>query len=320
MSGLIGVTGAGGFVGRRLCAVLAAQGRPVRPIHRALHPGEPHAQVYPYCAAAPMAVGDIGPETRWEAALADVDCVIHCAGRAHIFRETEVDALAAYRHVNVLGTRRLAEQAVAMGVKRLVFLSSIGVHGVHTNRRPPFSHADVPAPVEDYAISKWEAELELRALGEELPLEVVVVRPPLVYGPGAGGNFRRLLQLVARGVPLPFKSVRNRRSMVALDNLIDLVIRCVDHPDAAGGTFLVSDGQDLSLPEWIRALAAALGRKPLLFPVPEPLLLIGGKLVGRSREVERLIASLEVDIDHTRERLGWAPPIPVEEGLRRSVV
>ena len=233
--------------------------------------------------------------------------------------ETESDALAAYRAVNVDGSRRLAEQAAAAGVRRLVFLSSIGVLGVHTNGRGPFIVSDEPNPVENYAISKCEAEQVLWAVAANTGMEVVVLRPPLVYGPGVKGNFLRLLRWVARGVPLPLGAVQNQRSLVGLDNLVDLLIRCVDHPAAAGQTFLVSDGQDLSTPELIRQLARAMHKSPRLIPVPVPLLRLAGRALGKQAEVDRLVGSLQIDSSFTRETLGWVPPVSVEAGMQTMV-
>lgn len=311
MTKAIAVTGASGFVGQALCADLRSRGMLVRPLVRAV-PSLP-------TDAETVAVGDIGAETDWSAALAGVDCVIHCAARAHVLKERAVNPLAAFRVVNVVGTRKLAEKAATMGVRRLIFLSSIGVLGVNTNGREPFSIADSPAPRENYGISKWEAEETLWQVAAQTDLEVVVIRPPLVYGPGVRANFLRLLQLVKCGLPLPLGAVDNLRSLVSLDNLVDLLIRCVDHPSAAGHTFLVSDDHDISTPELIFNLADLMGRKARLLPVPPRMLRLGGRLLGRLPEIERLIGSLQVNILHTRERLNWTPPMSVEEGLYRTV-
>jgi nucleoside-diphosphate-sugar epimerase len=303
------VTGANGFVGRRLCGELATRGHPVRAAVRDLR--EPHLQAFP--------VGDIHGDTDWEAALAGAEAVIHCAARVHVMKDSAVDPLSAFRAVNLEGTRRLAEVAVAVGVRRLVFLSSIKVNGEATGPGFPFRASDSPRPSDAYAVSKWEAEQALHEVASRSGLEVVVVRPPLVYGPGVRANFERLMRLVARGAPIPLGSVDNRRSMVALDNLVDLLIRCVDRPAAAGQTFLVSDRRDLSTPEWIRMLAAAMGRPARLLPVPPALLRLGGRLTGRGAEVERLIDSLQLDIEPTCEAMDWSPPVSVEEGLSRTV-
>jgi nucleoside-diphosphate-sugar epimerase len=306
---VIVVTGGNGFIGRGLCAELAARGRPVRAAVRELR--EPHPQAFP--------VGDIHGDTDWEAALAGAEAVVHCAARVHVMQDSAADPLTAFRAVNLEGTRRLAEVAAEVGVRRLVFLSSIKVNGEATAPGSPFHASDSPRPSDAYAVSKWEAEQALHGIAARTGLKVVVVRPPLVYGPGVRANFERLMRLVARGAPIPLGSVDNRRSMVALDNLVDLLVRCVDHPAAAGETFLVSDRRDLSTPEWIRMLAAAMGRPARLLPVPPALLRLGGRLMGRRAEVERLIDSLQLDIEPTCEALDWSPPVSVEEGLSRTV-
>ena len=306
---MILVTGANGFVGRGLCAELAARGRPFRTAVRDLPEPDPQA----------FGVGDIHADTDWEAALAGAEAVIHCAARVHVMQDSAADPLTAFRAVNVEGTQRLAEVAATVGVRRLVFLSSIKVNGESTAPGAPFRASDSPRPSDAYAVSKWEAEQALHAVASRTGLEVVLVRPPLVYGPGVRANFERLMRLVARGAPIPLGKVDNRRSMVGLDNLVDLLIRCVDHPAAAGQTFLVSDGRDLSTPEWIRMLAAVIGRPARLLPVPPALLRLGGRLTGRGAEVERLIDSLQLDIESTCETLDWSPPVSVEEGLSRTV-
>jgi len=304
------VTGTSGFVGQALCSTLVARGQRVRAAVRSAD-SMPSAD-----GLDVVAVGEVGAQTNWSAALAGVDCVIHCAARAHVIHETEVDARAVYRAVNVSGTQRLAEQAAALGVRRLVFLSSIGVLGIHTNGRGPFFVSDVPKPVEDYAISKWEAEQALWAVSAQTGLEVVAVRSPLVYGPQVKGNLLRLLGLVARGVPQPFEAVHNQRSLVGLSNLVDLLLRCAEHPAAAGQTFLASDGQDLSTPQLIRLMAEGMNRPARLLPVPMALLQAVGSLLGKRSEIDRLVASLQVDSGHTQAQLGWTPPVSLEEGVR----
>jgi nucleoside-diphosphate-sugar epimerase len=263
-----------------------------------------------------VTVGEVGVQTDWSAALAGVDCVIHCAARAHAMHEVEADALAAYRAVNVVGTQRLAQQAAALGVRRLVFLSSIKVNGEQTALGAPFLFSDTPAPEDPYGVSKWEAEQALWAVSAQTGLEVVVVRPPLVYGPGVKGNLLRLLRWVARGVPLPLGAVHNQRSLVGLSNLVDLLLRCAEHPAAPGQTFLASDGQDLSTPQLIRLMAEGMNRPARLLPVPVALLQAGGSLLGKRREIDRLVGSLQVDSAYTQTQLGWTPPVSVEDGAR----
>jgi nucleoside-diphosphate-sugar epimerase len=286
----IAVTGATGFIGSALVAKLAARQFDV---HRVL---------------------------RSSVEIAGAHCVIHCAARAHIMRDEALDPLTEYRLVNVQGTLNFARQAAGAGVRRFVFISSIGVNGTFTHGSRRFARDEVSAPTEDYAISKWEAEQGLWEIASQTGMEVVVVRPPLVYGPGVKGNFARLLDLVRSGVPLPLAAVNNRRSFIGLDNLVDLLIRCVDHPKAAGQTLLVSDGQDLSTPELLRMIANAMGRPARLFPVPLPLLRLAGRALGRLNEVDRLVGSLQVDSSATRELLGWTPPVSVEEGIKRMVM
>ena len=311
MNARVLVTGATGLVGRAVAEQLVLDERAVRVAVR--KPGTKLDQ------AEVVAVGDIGEKTDWTAALEGVDCVIHCAARAHVLRDASSDPLLAYREVNVQGTRRLAKQASECGVRRLVFVSSVKVNGERTEPGMPFTFAAPAGPEDAYGQSKWEAEQSLHELGARAALEVVIVRPPLVYGPQAKGNFARLIELVRKGIPLPLGAVNNQRSLVALDNLVDLLVRCIDHPAAPGQTFLVSDGEDLSTQELVRRQAKAMGRPVRLVPVPVGLLRAAGRLTGKSKEVERLVSSLQVDIRHTQETLGWTPPVSVDEGLRRAV-
>lgn len=263
------------------------------------------------------ACGDLDQVTDWGRYLAAVDAVVHCAARAHVLRTEAVEPLAAFRHSNVEVTLKLAREAARAGVRRFVFVSSIGVLGRSQERC--FSVLDAANPEDAYAISKWEAEQALRMVARETGLEVVVVRPPLVYGPGAPGNFGRLLEWVANGVPLPLGAVNNQRSLVGLDNLVDLLITCLEHPAAANRLFLAGDGEDLSTSDLLRRLAAAFERHVRLVPVPPKILRVGARLVGKNDIARRLLDSLQVDITHTRETLGWTPPIGVDEGLRRAV-
>ena len=302
------VTGASGFIGRRLCATLRERGFDIDSVVR-------DASV-----ADSIKVGSIGTNTEWRSTLTTRPrIVIHLAGRAHSMKDEALDPLTEYCRVNVQGTLNLASQAAAAGVERFVFLSSVKVNGESTNGSRFFTGEDSPAPQDAYGLSKWGAERGLWEIASPTGMEVVVVRPPLVYGPGVKGNFARLLALVRSGVPLPLSAVNNRRSFVGLDNLVDLLIRCVDHPGAEGKTLMVSDGQDLSTPELLRMMANAMGRSARLFPVPVPLLRLGGRALGRLHEVDRLVGSLQVDNSATCEILGWTPPVSVEEGVRMMV-
>ena len=309
------VTGATGFVGKALSARLldCANGG----LRIAVRDDVKTGVLAAGCESVP--VGDVGPQTYWDTALDGVDAVVHLAARVHVMDDKAVDPLAEFRRVNAAGTLHLARQAARARVRRLVYLSSIKVNGEATELGRKFTAADPSAPLDPYGISKIEAEQGLVAVAAETGLEVVIIRPPLVYGPGVKANFLRLIKAVQKGLPLPLGLVRNKRSLVAIDNLVDLIVTCIDHPAAAGQTFLVSDGEDLSTPELVRKLARAMGKKARLLPVPPVLLRIGGRMIGKGGEVERLIGSLQVDISHTCETLGWHPPVSVDEGIRRCV-
>jgi len=313
---LVAVTGADGFVGRHVCRALRARGCEVRPVARDRDCAE-RARDLIRDARPPVVVGDIGPSTDWSAALADVEAVVHLAARVHVMKDTAVDPLEAFREVNVRGTRRLVASAVAHGVRRLVFVSSIKVNGESTTGRAPFSERDAPAPRDPYGVSKWEAEQALAEVAAGGALETVVVRPPLVHGPGVGGNLLRLLGLIDRGVPLPLRGVRNRRTLIAADNLADLLALGVAHPAAAGRTFTAGDGEDLSTEELIRRLARGLGRPARLWPAPHALLRALAGPVGKGAALDRLVGSLQVDSATAREVLAWNPPLTAAAGLDR---
>jgi len=298
------VTGANGFIGRALCGVLAASGRRVRKAVRMPVPGLPDAVV----------VGDIGPDTDWRTALKGVSGVVHLAARTHVLRETATDPLAAYRKINVSGTERLARSAAAGGIRRLVIVSSVKVSGERTEERP-FTEDGAPRPEDAYGVSKWEAEQALSRIAAETGLEVVALRPPLVYGPGVKGNFLRLMNLVARGVPLPLGAVDNRRSLIYTGNLAGAIVKALDAPQAAGRTYLVSDGEDVSTPDLVRGLARALGVKPRLLSLPLSALDLGARLAGRRAEFVRLTSSLQVDSSRIRRELDWRPPFTLAQGL-----
>ena len=308
--GCIAVSGATGFIGRALAARLLATSHGVVALTR--QPANlPGAEVYP--------LGDLERADGLEDALHGVDSVVHLAARAHVLKEAPgADVGTLYRAANVDATCRLARAAVACGVRRFVFVSSIKVLGERT-LHAPFTAASPVNPADAYAQSKWEAEQALQQVAAETGLDVIVVRPPLVYGPGVGANFQRLMALVRRGLPLPLGAIRNQRSMVALDNLVDLLLRCLKAPTVINEPVLVSDGYDLSTPALVRLIAAAMGRPARLLPVPETALRLAGRLTGRSAEIDRLCSSLRVDTRRTRELLEWCAPLSVEEGVRRAV-
>ena len=297
------VTGADGFVGGALCEALAASARRVRRAVRVTRPG----------LTDTVASGDIGPDTDWRSALEGVSSVVHLAARTHVLREAAADPLAEYRRVNLDGTRRLAQQAGRAGVRRLVFVSSIKVNGETTGR--PFTEEDAPRPEDAYGISKWEAEQALARVAGETGLQVAVLRPPLVYGPGVKGNFLRLMGLVARGTPLPLSSIANRRSLIYVGNLVDAVIKAIDVPAAAGRAYLVSDGEDVSTPDLVRAIARALGIPPRLLPCPPAMLRLGAALTGKRAELARLTGSLQADGSRARRELDWRPRLTLAQGL-----
>ena len=301
------VTGANGFVGRSVCAALARAGHNLRAAVR----DESRAV---RLSGEVICVGALGRHTDWSAAVAGVDAVIHLAARVHVMNETAADPLSAFRAVNVDATQALAEAAVQHGVQRVVYVSSIKVNGEVTSTQA-FTPDDTPQPQDPYGVSKWEAEALLCRLAERGGMEVTVVRPPLVYGPGVGGNFRRLLTVIAHGIPLPLASVKNRRSMVYNGNLAAALIMCATHPTAANKTYLVSDGEDLSTPELMRRLGNMIGKQARLLRCPPSLLQVGANLIGKGDEISRLTASLEVDSSRLGTDLDWSPPFSMDQGL-----
>jgi nucleoside-diphosphate-sugar epimerase len=310
------VSGATGFVGRAVCAELARRQYAVRSIVR-VH------RVSDSVSGAELSdrvqLDDIGPATDWSDALDDVKAVVHLAARVHVMHDSSADPLAAFCAVNVAGTLNLARQAAAAGVKRFVFISSVKVNGESTPPGRAFTEADAPNPQDAYGQSKHEAEQGLRQLSADTGMEVVIIRPPLVYGPGVKANFAALMRAVRRGWPLPLGAVHNQRSLVALDNLVDFIVTFLSHPQAASQTFLVSDGHDLSTTELVRGLARAAGVPARLLPMPVWALQAGASLLGEGDAVQRLCGNLQIDISKARSLLGWVPPVSVEEGLRRAM-
>ena len=302
------ITGASGFVGQALTAALDNAGYDWIAAIRNPTPNADHRHVV---------IGDIGPDTDWRAALHSADCVVHLAARTHVLDDRSSDPYAAYRHINVLGTKTLAEQAAAAGVRRLIFLSSIKVNGEATTTHP-YVETDTPKPEDAYGISKLEAEEVLKSIGTDTGLETVVLRPPLVYGPGVKGNFLRLLRLVKRGIPLPLASINNRRSLVGVANLANAIIAGIVSPVAAGKTYLVSDGEDVSTPQLISRLASAMGVTPHLLPCPPALLNAGAALLGKRAVAARLTGSLQIDSSRIRKELGWQPRYSLDQGLKST--
>lgn len=309
---MIVVTGAAGFVGSALARRLSADGRQVMPLARepGTLEGPPSLQL--------VGAGDLSTRNDLSDLLRGASSVVHCAARVHVMQDRAADPLAAFRHLNVDLTESLARAAAAAGVRRFVFLSSIKVNGESTAPGRPFTTSDLPGPLDPYGISKYEGEQALWRVAAHTGLEVVVVRPPLVYGPGVRANFLAMMRWVRAGVPLPLGAIDNRRSLVALDNLVDLLVACIDRPAAAGGTFLVSDGEDLSTTDLLRRLGRAMGRPARLLPVAPGLLRALASLAGRRDVIDRLCGTLQVDIRSTVERLEWRPPVGVDTALARA--
>ncbi len=303
------VTGATGFVGRALCQRLVDSGFRVR---AAIRNADRAKGLAP--AIEPCVVGEIGAQTQWQDALREVGIVVHLASGAGA---PGASLQARYREINVAGTRSLAIAAAAAGVRRLVFMSTIKVNGEQTPDNKPFTESDRPQPEDAYGQSKWEAEEFLMKQFKTGELSITILRPPIVYGPGVKGNLLALMKALHRGMPLPFASVHNHRSLIYIDNLIDAILACMDSSVAAGKTYLVSDGEDISSPDLIRALAAALGVPKRLFPFPVALLKLGATLLGKGGEIARLTGSLRVDSSRIRDELDFKPRYALAEGLAR---
>lgn len=306
-NGHVLVTGANGFVGRAACEHLRREGWTVRAALRRSTPVP--------AADEAVVVGEIGADTDWTRALAGVDVVLHLAARVHVMRETAADPQAAFDAVNVAGTRALAEQAARAGVRRLVYVSSVKVNGEATFG-VPFTEEDPPRPEDPYGRSKWKAEQELRAMPG---LGTVIVRPPLVYGPGVRGNFLRLLRLAELGLPLPLAAVNNRRSLIALTNLVDLLSVCLEHPAAAGETFLAADAADVSTADLLRAIARNLHKPARVWPLPAVVLRAAAVMLRQTATFQRLCGSLQVDTAKVRRLLGWQPSVPFQQALAETV-
>jgi nucleoside-diphosphate-sugar epimerase len=298
------VTGGGGFVGSRLVKKL-----------------DDHVILFgrtsPHDYKGKFYNIDITPSFDYHGYMNEVQAVIHCAARVHIMDDNAEDPLSDFREINTYGTLNLAQQAADAGVKRFIFVSSIKVNGESTTLNKPYHYNDTALPEDAYGQSKAEAEVGLRNIAKETGMEVVIIRPPLVYGPGVKANFAAIMKLAAKNLPLPLGAIYNKRSLVALDNLVDLIVTCIDHPKAANETFLVSDGQDVSITELLNKMTVAAGKKPWLIPVPMKLIQLGAIMLGKKAVADRLCGSLQVDISHTKDKLNWKPVITLEQGLAR---
>ena len=303
------VTGASGFVGAALIERLSSE--PSLQLRAAVR----ERSRRPSEGIDTVAIGNINGEADWRPALKGVHVVVHLAARVHVMNETAKDALAAFRATNRDGTLRLAEAMVREGCRRLIFVSTAKVMGESTVLDVPFTADSSAAPADPYACSKWEAEQGLQTLQQSGVLECVVIRPPLVYGPGVGANFLAMMRWLDRRWPLPLGSVRNRRTLVAAANLTDLIAVCVEHPAAPGRVFLAGDAESLSTPDLLRRLGGALERPPRLLPVPDGALRLAAAVIGRRQWYQRLCGSLELDIGATCSTLGWSPPVSVDEAL-----
>lgn len=304
------VTGASGFIGQSLCARLLNDGYLVAGVVRK------------NCSVNDIevvVVGDIGRSTKWDDALVDVDVVVHLAARAHVLKETEKTPLEKYRETNLYGTEQLARSAAIKGVKKFIFLSSIGVNGEVTTKNLKFKPDDIPKPHNDYSNSKWEAEEVLAKIGRKTGMEFVIIRPPLVYGEGVKANFHNLLCWLNKGVPLPFGAIKNKRSFISLYNLVDFIVTCIEHPKSAGQIFLVSDGDDLSTTELFYKLSYLLDRKTYLLEINEKIVKLLLSILGLNKLKHRLCCSLQIDVSKNKSLLGWDPPASVDEGLNKTV-
>ena len=301
------VTGANGFVGQALCKALPSKGWIVRRAVRS------------QTLSGDFLVGDVGTDSGWHRVAEGMDCIVHLAARTHVIHDNARDPIGAYRQINVAGTVNLAKVAVSQGVRRFVFLSSIKVNGERTLERP-FAENDIPVPEDAYGVSKLEAEQALWQIAKGTGLEVTILRPPLIYGPGVKANFLRLMRLAACGMPLPLASIQSRRSLIYLGNLVSVILACMESPAAAGKTYLVSDAEDVTTAELIRQIAVALGTNPRLFRFPSALLAMGAALCGRNAEWERLAQSLQIDSSRIRSELGWQQPFTMAEGLAQTAL
>lgn len=308
------LTGASGFVGGALLARLNQQLNCKITLAVRTMPEHPYDSKHVYY------MHPFDEKADWTPVVANVDVVVHCAARVHVMSDTVANPLEEFRRINVRGTMNLARQAAQAGVKRFIFISSIKVNGEGTSGSHVYDENDIPAPIDPYGISKLEAEQALNALATETGLEIVIIRPVLVYGPGVKANFKNMMNWLNKGIPLPLGSTANKRSLVAVDNLVDLIVTCIDHPNAANEIFLVSDGEDLSTSELLRRMGHALGKPARLLPVPSWLLKLAASSIGKSSMSQRLCGSLQVDISKAKRVLGWTPPVTVNEALKKTAL
>jgi nucleoside-diphosphate-sugar epimerase len=309
------ITGATGFVGSRLAAFLSSK-FPEMDLRLAVRHQPDNLQVPSVLSVGSIeVVGDINPYTNWSNALIGVDIVIHLAARVHVMNDVAIDPLEEYRNANTLATIHLAEEAAKAGVKRFIYLSSIKVNGEETTSGQSYSEDSIPAPIDPYGVSKWEAELGLEKVCTQTGMEFVIIRPPLVYGPGVKANFQKLMGLVAKGMPLPLGAVDNQRSMLALDNLVSFISETILNPLASNQRFLLSDGKDVSTTQLLKLLAKGMGKSSLLIPIPMFILRTAAQFLGASSAADRLLGSLQIDSSKARQLLQWQPPLSVEEGI-----
>ncbi|GAC1369639.1 MAG: SDR family oxidoreductase [Aquirhabdus sp.] len=301
------VTGANGFLGSALVAQLTKNHVTTRACIRSHAPNNTYVQIT-----------DLNGDTDWHQALDGISIVVHAAARVHVMMEEASDPISEFRRVNVDGTLKLAQDAITAGVKRFIFISSVKVNGERTEPNAPFSSNDPALPVDPYGVSKYEAEQGLLKLAENSSMEVVIIRPPLIYGPNVKANFLSMMKWLHKGIPLPLGAIRNKRTLVGIDNLVDLIITCMSHPAAVNQIFLAGDGDDLSTSELLRKMGAALGSSARLLPIPESIIKLGAVLLGKRDISQRLCGNLQIDISKTQRLLGWTPPVSVDEGLRRT--
>lgn len=304
------VTGGDGFVGKTLLKELINRDFPVRFSSR--------QDKKSFLDAEYINIADINEQTNWLKALEKINVVIHLAARVHIMHDNAIDSLAEFRKVNVDGTLRFASQAASAGVKRFIFISSVKVNGEKTLNGIPFKESDIPNPQDAYGISKFEAEQGLLEIAQQTGMEVVIIRPPLIYGPGVKANFASLANIVKHSLPLPLGAIHNKRSFIYVGNLVDCIVKCVEHPAAANQLFLVSDGQDLSTTELLKACGKALNKKVWLIPLPQLLIERMAALLGKKNIAQRLCGNLQVDISRARQLMDWTPPISVTDGLKAT--